>query len=75
MLHRDYKRKLIHYRMRDDFFSKKYGMNYNEFQKADIIKKQNYSFEVESDAQEWELTINGLKTVEKKLRELLNGSR
>ena len=45
-------------------------MDFGSFQKANVIQKENYTFEVESDAQEWELTIDGIKAVEKKLKEL-----
>jgi hypothetical protein len=38
---------------------------------AKVIQRENYSFEVESDAQEWELAIDGIKTVKRKLREFL----
>ena len=70
VLRRDYLRRLTRYRMTDDFYRKKYDMDFESFQKANVIQKENYTFEVESDAQEWELTIDGIKTVEKKLKEL-----
>ncbi len=73
VLQRDYLRRLTRYRMTDDFYNKKYGMDFESFQKKNIVDKQNYSFEVESDAQEWELAIDGIKTVEKKLKELSGG--
>ena len=70
VLRRDYLRRLTRYRMTDDFYRKKYDMDFESFQKANVIQKENYTFEVESDAQEWELTIDGIKAVEKKLKEL-----
>jgi len=70
---RDYLRKLTRYRMTDDFFTKKYGMDFESFEKANIVQKQQYSFEVESNAQEWELALDGIKTFEKKLKELSDG--
>ena len=70
VLRRDYLRRLTRYRMTDDFYRKKYDMDFGSFQKANVIQKENYTFEVESDAQEWELTIDGIKAVEKKLKEL-----
>lgn len=72
VLRRDYLRRLTRYRMTDDFYQKKYGMNFENFEKANIVEKQKYTFEVESDAQEWELAIDGIKTFEKKLGELSN---
>ena len=74
VLRRDYLRRLTRYRMTDDFYKKKYGMDFDTFQKANIVEEKNYTFEVESDAQEWELATDGIKTVEKKLKELSFGS-
>lgn len=71
VLRREYLRKLTRYRMTDDSLRKKYKVDFPGFEKETIVEKQNYSFEVESDAQEWELAIDGIKTVEKKLKELL----
>ena len=66
---RDYMRKLTRYRMTDDFFRKKYGMDFENFEKKNLVQKENYSFEVESNAQEWELALDGIKTIEKKIKE------
>lgn len=74
VLRRDYIRRLTRYRMIDDSYRKKYSMDLDSFEKANIVEKQNYSFAVESDAQEWELAIDGIKTVEKKLKELSSGA-
>ncbi|MBI5184129.1 MAG: hypothetical protein HZA01_00135 [Nitrospinae bacterium] len=69
-LRREYLRRLVRYRMTDDFFKKKYEMDFENFEKKEIVKKKNFSFEVESDSQEWELSIQGIKEVLKKLKEL-----
>ncbi|MFH1318643.1 MAG: hypothetical protein ABIH71_06480 [Candidatus Omnitrophota bacterium] len=69
VLRRDYIRKLTRYKMIDDSYREKYNMGFNEFEKANVVSKQNYTFEVESDAQEWELAIDGLKTIERRLKE------
>lgn len=74
VLRRDYIRRLTRYKMTDDFYKKKYCMDFERFQKENIVAKYNYSFEVEADAQEWELAIDGIKTFEKKLKELLGGN-
>ena len=70
LLMRDYMRRLTRYRMTDDFFKKKYGMDFTDFERNNLVQKENYSFEVESDAQEWELAIDGINTVEKKIKEI-----
>ncbi|OGW06081.1 MAG: hypothetical protein A2889_10530 [Nitrospinae bacterium RIFCSPLOWO2_01_FULL_39_10] len=74
MLRRDYLRKLTRYRITDDFYKKKYGMDFDNFEKENVVEKQNYSFEVESDAEEWELAIDGIRTIEKKMKELIGGN-
>ncbi len=74
VLRRDYLRRLTRYRMTDDLYRKKYGMDFKGFQRENVVEKQNYTFEVESDAQEWELAVDGIKTVEKKLKELSIGN-
>lgn len=71
VLRREYLRKLTRYRLTDDSLRKKYKVDFANFEKENTVEKLNYSFEVESDAQEWELAIDGIKTVEKKLKELL----
>ncbi len=74
VLRRDYLRRLTRYRITDDFYRKKYRMDFESFEMANIVEKQGYSFEVESDAQEWELAIDGIQTIEKKLKELAGGN-
>jgi hypothetical protein len=71
VLRRDHLRKLTRYRMTDNFYKKKYGMDFEDFQKTNIVERENYSFEVESDAQDWELAIDGIRTIQKKLKELV----
>lgn len=62
MLRRECLRKLRRYRLTDEFYRKKYGMTYEEFEEENVVAKKNFSWEVESDAQEWELAIDGIKT-------------
>ena len=73
ILKRDYLRKLTRYKMTDDFYRKKYNMDFESFQKNNVVEKENYTFEVESDSQEWELATDGIRTVERKLKELSGG--
>ena len=73
LLRRDHLRRLTRYRMIDDLYKNKYGMDFESFERENVVEKQKYTFEVESDAQEWELAIDGIKTVEKELMELKGG--
>lgn len=74
VLRREYLRKLTRYRITDDFYRNKYGMDFERFEEENIVEKKNYGFEVESDAQEWELAIDGIKTMERKIKELSGGN-
>ena len=74
VLRREYLRKLTRYRITDNFYRDKYSMDFDRFEKENIVEKQNYSFEVESDAQEWDLAIEGIKKIEKKMKELIGGN-
>ncbi len=62
----NYKRKLIIYRLIDEKMRKKYGMSFEEFDKKNIVKEKGFSWEVESDAMEWEHAMAGIKYLEKK---------
>ena len=74
VLRRDYLRRLTRYRMTDVHLRKKYGMDFIAFEKNNIVGKEGHAFEVESDSQEWEQALDGIGTVEKKLRELGGGN-
>jgi len=67
MLRREYLRKLTRYRLTDEFLRKKYEMTYEEFEKENVVAKRDFSWEVESDAQEWEMAIDGINTCLRKL--------
>ena len=40
-------------------------MSFDEFTRNEVVKKKNYSFEVEEDYCDWELAIDGIATIEK----------
>jgi hypothetical protein len=62
MLRRDYLRRLARYKLVDESLRNKYGMTFQEFDKENLVAKNGFSWEVESDAQEWEMAIDGIKT-------------
>jgi len=71
----DLKRRLIEYRYIDDRFRKDYGMSFEDFKSKNMVKKKEYSFKVESDYCEWELAIDGIKTIEKELKKIMKNER
>ncbi len=73
ILRREYLRRLTRYKLADESFREKYGMTFEEFERENIVVKKGFSWEVESDAQEWELAIDGIKTCHEKLEDLQIG--
>jgi hypothetical protein len=51
-------------------FQRKYGMTLEKFEASGMIEQQNYSFAVESDHQEWDQAVDGIKTLRDVLRKL-----
>lgn len=70
LLVNEYRRRISHYQNIDSLLSKKYNMDYENFVKKEIVKREGYSWEVESDAMEWEKAIDGIETYLQKLKEL-----
>jgi len=61
------RRRLARYQLSDRLFRDKYGMTLEEFEAAEIVKRQGYSFEVESDHQDWDQAVDGIRTIERQL--------
>ena len=60
-------RKIARYRLTDEAFRKKYGMNFKEFEDHNIVAERGYSWEVEADSQQWEAALDGIESVSKQL--------
>ena len=41
-------------------------MNFSDFESANMVKKSKFSWNVESDAMEWDHALEGIKYVEEK---------
>jgi hypothetical protein len=54
---------------------RKYGMQFDEFVACGLVKEKGFTWEVESDAMNWEAAIGGIRTMERKLRELQETDR
>jgi hypothetical protein len=68
ILLREYRRRLLLYKMVDEKMQKKYNMSFEEFEKRCIVEEKGYSWEVESDAMEWEHAIEGIRYIKEKIR-------
>jgi hypothetical protein len=70
LLEAEYRRRLSRYSLTDRLLREKYGLSFEEFERQKITAQRNYSWEVESDAVEWDLAISGLQTMQRRLTEL-----
>lgn len=64
------RRRLARYQLTDRLMREKYGMTLEEFEAAETVKARGYSFEVENDHQDWDLAVDGIRTVEHQLATL-----
>jgi hypothetical protein len=71
LLEAEYRRRLSRYSLTDRVLRRKYGMTYEEFEAHNLVKERGYSWEVESDAIAWETAVDGMRTMQRKLEELL----
>ncbi len=74
LLEAEYRRHLTRYNLTDRQLRAKYGMDFVEFETQQITAKENYSWDVESDALAWEIAADGLETLQTNLAELTRSS-
>ncbi len=74
LLEAEYRRRLARYSLTDRLMRQKYDLSFEEFERKKITEQRGYSWEVESDAVEWDLAISGIRTVQRQLAELLTKS-
>ncbi len=70
LLKAEYLRNLRLHRRADRNLSQKYGMTFDEFISSQTAQQKGYTWAVETDAMDWEIAVSGIKTVERKLKEL-----
>jgi hypothetical protein len=71
VLESEYRRRLTRYEHVDRLFRKKYSMSFEEFERAEVVKQKGFSWEVESDSDEWEMAVDGIESMKRGLKELL----
>jgi hypothetical protein len=67
----EYRRRIIRCKMVDETMKKKYGMTLQEFELKNVVKEYDFSWQVESDAMEWEHAVEGSRYAEQKLQSIL----
>jgi len=70
LLEAEYRRRLTRYGATDQRLRDKYGMTFEEFERQYVVRERSYSWEVESDAMEWDLAMSGTRTMRRKLMQL-----
>lgn len=63
-------RRLARYQLTDRQFRAKYSMSLDEFEAAEIVRRHDFSYEVESDHQDWDLAVDGIRSTERQLAEI-----
>ena len=74
LLEGEYLRRLARYHRVDSALRQKYGMAFEDFAATRVTREKGYSWEVESDAMDWETAVGGMRMLERKLRELRESS-
>lgn len=70
LLQEKYLRRMAQYRRAASRLAKKYELSFEEFVTRRIVQREDFSWHVESDAIDWETAISGIRTMERKLKEL-----
>jgi len=60
LLKAEYLRRLGRYRRLDRILIRKYGMTFEEFVARRVVQQKEYTWDVESDAMDWETAVGGM---------------
>ncbi|MGA7876850.1 MAG: DUF3800 domain-containing protein [Desulfoferrobacter sp.] len=58
----------------DSLFREKYGMTFEGFEHNKVVEGKGFTWEVEPDSDEWEMAVDGIKSMNRGLKELLRES-
>ncbi len=75
LLEAEYLRRLRQYRRVDYFLGRKYEMTFDEFTAQRVAQREGYTWDVETDAIDWETAVGGIKTMKRKVKELRESRR
>lgn len=64
------RKRLAEYKLMDKIFRERYKMDFEEFKRRRVVEELGYSFDVEEDYCDWELAIDGIKTIAVELKKL-----
>lgn len=66
----EYEKRLVLYKLTDEQLKKKYKMDFKDFEEKSIVKKKGFSWDVEQDAMHWEHAVEGIRYIEKKIKQI-----
>ncbi len=64
------RRRLAEYKLMDKTFRERYKMDFDELKMKQVAKESCHSFKVEEDYCDWELALDGIKTISAQLKKL-----
>jgi len=64
------RRRLAEYRLMDRKLHNKYNMTFEDFKNKKMVEESGRSFEVEEDFCDWELTLDGIDTINNELKRI-----
>ncbi|MDZ7331145.1 MAG: hypothetical protein ONB31_04155 [candidate division KSB1 bacterium] len=70
LIENELRRRLARYQLTIRNLEAKYRMDFETFKAEKMVAKKGYSFEVENDFCDWEMALDGLKTIRRKLNKL-----
>jgi len=70
LIEAEYLRRLRQYRRVDYLLTQKYEMTFEEFIAQRVAQQEGYTWDVETDAMDWETAVGGMKTMKSKIQEL-----
>jgi hypothetical protein len=72
LLEAEYMRRLGRYHRTNSLLSEKYGMTFEEFTAQRVVMQRGYTWEVETDAMDWEVALGGIEDARQALLDLKN---
>ena len=70
LLEAEYMRRLVQYRRVDRNLRQKYGTTFEDFIANRVVRHEDYTWEAETDAMDWETAVDGIETMRRRLQEL-----
>lgn len=64
------RRRMARYQLTIRNLESKYQMDFEAFKAEKMVEKKGYAFEVENDFCDWEMALDGVETIRRKLNKL-----